>query len=97
MSQRNPALNPKQGQAGLRATLRVDSSSLRATIHSFTRPETSKNSATPAQVATKTAALRQFRASEPEITSRIVRQMIGFRIGPILLRNGENVQGEPAR
>ena len=23
--------------------------------------------------------------------------MIGFRVGPVLLRNGENVQGEPAR
>ena len=56
MSQRNPALNPKQGQTGLRATLRVDSSSLRATIHSFTQPETPKDSATPARVATETAA-----------------------------------------
>ena len=35
---------------------------------------------------------RRGRASGPEVASRIVSQMIGFGKGPVLLRNGENVQ-----
>ena len=50
-----------------------------------------------AQRGKKDARPPRGRASEPEVASRIVSQMIGFKMGPVLLRNGEYVQGEPTR
>ena len=40
---------------------------------------------------------RRGRAPGPEVATRIVSQMIKYAKGPVLLRNGENVQGESAR